>query len=388
MTETAVKPKIEVTSFTEAHCAAVAEFFRKVWDPRATEESVRSGRHATIQSNPFQPGQEVPTILFLQNGIVLGYVSSIPVSLWNGGEEQPAFWVKGLMVLPEHRSGPVGYYLLQELLKRTPLALSLTVAPATRRLFQSLGFRELGMLTNHLRLLHPAAVARRLNLEQLGAGRLPNWLLKSMAAAQQIGLASAGAVAGCVVLNGFSVVRSRSTHGLEISFPEVWPDAAELNALWAQMRGSVLCGVVRDSRYLPWRYDISPSGKYSIAAARQRGKLVGLAVVRRPGEESDPRLNGIRVAVISEVLCVHFRPELLCAVLRSADILGAQSNADAILCSTSSDALRSAMRRAGFLRVPENLYFLWRASDAARRLSPELTNWWLTRGDMNADEVF
>ena len=210
MTETAVKPKIEVSFFTDAHCASVAEFFRQVWDPAATEESVRAGRLGAMQSNPFQPGQDIPTVLFLQDGKVLGYVSSIPVSLWNGAGEQPAFWVKGLMVLPEHRNGPIGYYLVKELLKKMPCALSLTVAPASRRLFQSLGFHELGMLTNQLRILRPAAVARRLNLKELGGGRAPNWLLETIAASQRLGLASAGAVLGNAALGCLTAIRTPS----------------------------------------------------------------------------------------------------------------------------------------------------------------------------------
>jgi hypothetical protein len=388
MSETAVKSKIEVTSFTDAHCAVVADFFRQVWDPGATQENVRAGRRGAIASNPFQPGQEVPTVLFLQDGKVLGYVSSIPVSLWNGATEQATFWVKGLMVLPEHRNGPIGYYLVKELLKTTPCALSLTVASASRRLFQSLGFHELGMLTNHLRVLRPAAMASRLDLRELGAGRLPNWLLTAFTATQTIGLASAGAVLGNAVLSCFAAIRTPSMRGLELSYPAAWPDAAEIDALWSRMRTSLRCSMVRDSRYLPWRYDIHGTAKYGLAVVRQAGELAALAVLRRPSANGDPRLNGIRLAVISDIVCDLSRPELLHAVLQGCDRLGAHFEADAILCSTSSTALRTVMSRAGYLPAPGNLYFLWREAGGDGRLSNQLSDWWLARGDMNADEVF
>jgi hypothetical protein len=177
--------------------------------------------------------------------------------------------------------------------------------------------------------------------------------------------------------------------GLEISYPASWPDAAELDGLWNCMRHSLPCSMVRDSRYLPWRYDISASGKYSMAAVRRAGELAAIAVVRRPSEQSDPRLNGIRMAVASEVICDLSRPELLHAALTGCDRLAARFSADAVLCSTSSGALRSAMPRAGYLPAPGNLYFLWRdAAGKESRLSEALSDWWLMRGDMNADEVF
>jgi hypothetical protein len=147
--------------------------------------------------------------------------------------------------------------------------------------------------------------------------------------------------------------------------------------------------MVRDSRYLPWRYDISASGKYGLTAVRRAGELAAIAVVRRPSEQGDSRLNGIRMAVASEVICDLSRPELLHAVLTGCDRLAARFSADAVLCSTSSSELRSVLRRSGYLPAPGNLYFLWRdAAGKESRLSEALSDWWLARGDMNADEVF
>jgi hypothetical protein len=92
--------------------------------------------------------------------------------------------------------------------------------------------------------------------------------------------------------------------------------------------------------------------------------------------------------VISDIVCDLSRPELLHAVLQGCDRLGANFEADAILCSTSSTALRTVMSRAGYLPAPGNLYFLWREAGGDGRLSNQLSDWWLARGDMNADEVF
>src|SRR3989442_10669176 len=102
----------------EAHAGAVAEFFRAVWDSAATAESVWRGLQTAAERNPFFPGQHVQTVLFLSDERVVGYATSIPVSVWGACEERRAEWIKGLIVIPEHRNGPVGFKLVKELLRR------------------------------------------------------------------------------------------------------------------------------------------------------------------------------------------------------------------------------------------------------------------------------
>src|SRR5213593_994324 len=129
---------VDIVRADDRHAPALAEFYRAVWDPSATPEAVRRARATAAAQNPVTPGEEVPTFLFLQRGRVLGHVTTIPVRLHAAGTSRPGHWVKGLMVVPEHRNGPVGMLLLKEAVRQLDLAMAMVVQPAPRRLFQAL----------------------------------------------------------------------------------------------------------------------------------------------------------------------------------------------------------------------------------------------------------
>jgi len=52
------------------------------------------------------------------------------------------------MVLPEYRNGPIGYRVLKELVGQLRRSVVLTVAPASVRLFEALGYANLGVVPN------------------------------------------------------------------------------------------------------------------------------------------------------------------------------------------------------------------------------------------------
>jgi GNAT superfamily N-acetyltransferase len=138
------KPKIQILEAAAVPAEALAAFFREVWDQRATAELVSTARRQAAAANLAEPGAEVPTTVVLADDRVVGYRSSLPVELWDGGVSYPGYWVKGLMVLPEYRNGPIGYRVLKELVGQLRRSVVLTVAPASVRLFEALGYANFG----------------------------------------------------------------------------------------------------------------------------------------------------------------------------------------------------------------------------------------------------
>ena len=112
-------PRLEIVEATDEHAAEVAEFIRAVWNPSATaaRRCVAVGGGAL---NTAEPGVPPPTWIALQAGRVLGYVTTIPVRFWDGERSWPAYWIKGLMVLPEYRNGPIGYAVMKAAIGRLP----------------------------------------------------------------------------------------------------------------------------------------------------------------------------------------------------------------------------------------------------------------------------
>ncbi len=366
------------------HTKLLAEFIRQTWDPEATEEQVLHARQRAARENPAAAGEEAPTFLFVSGDQPLGHVTTIPIRLWLRGHTLRAHWVKGLMVAPAHRDGPVGFLLLKEAQQHLDLALAMVVERVPIRLFEALGFQDLGALPNYLRLLEPAKVLRRLDPSALDLHGIRKGLARAVRYAQRAGLATTvgwglGGLTRLWTTAG-GAVRLRSE--LRDELP---PDADEI---WAQMSKTLSASLVRDAAYLDWRYAPGDAGYYRSVLVFDASLPRALAVVRRPSEDGDPRLKGIRIAVLSELLFPMNRPEIGLAALAAAEDLARELGADALLFSGSHGCLRPLLRKRAYIPVPGNVHVLVRGLPSHLQPVPDLHDWWLTRGDSNADESF
>lgn len=380
-------PKLEVLQASEAHGAEIAAFFRAVWDPSATPDSViNAGREAAAR-NVAEPGVPPPTWIALQAGQVLGYVTTIPSRWWNGREAAPAYWIKGLMVLPEFRSGPIGYLVLKAAAAKLPLSAGLAVAPAARRLFEALGYQDLGPIPNLIQPLAPGKILQRVDLNALGlSSRFPR-------ASRPLGLLQKS---GLVGLGGWGlgqllpVMAAGARLGADRGAPLDGPPTAEMvSALWQRVRDSFPAGPVRTPEHLLHRYPVGPESPYQWLASRKGTQLTGLGVLRRPREMSDERLRGIRIATLADLVFPLDRPAAGLALIGAAAKQARRAGADALLASTSSPVLARLLRRQCYVSMGGNVHFLLRATSGDNSSLPRrLDEWWLTRGDGLADEVF
>jgi hypothetical protein len=380
---------IRATLATDEHAAAIAAFYRDSWSRDASPESVLASRRQAAADNLAEPGEPPPTALVLDGDRVIGYCGSIPLRLWDGVGERPAYWTKGLMVLPEFRKGPIGFLVCKELAALLPRALGLVVAPAARRLFTATGFTDLGALGNFVRLLRPAAVARQLDIGGLGLD-LPRWLTAAVRVAQRTGIAGlVGAGAGVAMDLAAATMRG-AARGLTASWSADAPGEAELDAVWRSARSALRASAVRDGRYLRSRFAAAADaqdGRYVFCTARRGMRLAGVAVVRRPSAGGDPRLRNVRVATLSDIVFPPDRTDVGLALLGGVARAAHAAGADAILCSTNHPALARLLARQAYVPLPGNVHVLLH-DRTGTRWPQDLGAWWLARGDGEADEVF
>src|SRR6185312_12163398 len=169
------------------------------------------------------------------------------------GRERRAEWIKGVMVHPDHRNGPIGFLLIKELMTRLTFPLSLVVGKPARRLFGALGMAEVGTILNYICPLNPGAILEKLDLEATGMP-LPRWISAGVRLAQRTGLATTiGACAGCA-LRLRTLITSKHTRALRSDSPDVFPVESDLDGLWHLMRGEIEAAPVRNARYMKWRY--------------------------------------------------------------------------------------------------------------------------------------
>jgi len=382
---------IWATLATDEHAPAIAAFYREVWSREATAQSVLAARREAARHNVAAPGEAPPTALVFEDRRIIGYCGSIPQRLWDGTAERPAYWVKGLMVLPEYRNGPIGFLAVKELAAKLPRSTILTVTLAARRLFSALGYTDLGAVANFVRPLRPGTLARRLDFAQLGLGGLPRWLTAGVRIVQRAGLATlAGAVAGVALDIGARATRLATGRFSAGSVTDA-PSLAELDDLWRRARPRLAASPVRDGIDLRGRFGQPGTGpeanRHDFVTVSDGDRLAGMAVVRWPKAEGDPRLRGIRVATLSDMVFPPERADFGLAVLGGVEHAARAAASDAILCTTSHSALAPLLRRQGYFRVPANLHFFVRDTTGAR-WPQDLASWWLTRGDGGSDEVF
>lgn len=381
--------RLEIVLAEDRHAPELAEFFRQVWSPLATKESVLAARGEAAAANVAEPGVAPPTWIALGGNRVLGYVTTIPIRIWDGRDDRPAYWIKGLMVLPEVRNGPIGYAILKAAVARLPRTGALAAAAPALRLFTALGYSDLGPIPNWILAVAPHRVLKRLNLTGLGLARVPRWAPSALRFGQTTGLATAMGWTGGVVMGAARAALRAPGRGLRAGPFDAAAAGAELDALWRLVRDGTPTAVVRDARYLLQRYEPGAASPYEWVAVHRNGDLAGVAVLRRPRVDSDARLSGIRVAVLADLLYDPRRPGTGLALLGAIERAARRLDADAILASCSTPALARLLRSQLYWALPGNVHFLFRdVSGEPAPVGRSLEDWWLTRGDGHSDESF
>lgn len=381
------RPRLEVLSVSQVDAGALADFYRAVWNPEATAEWVLASREAARLGNEAAPGVVPPAFAAVQGDRVLGYVGSIPIRLSDGRQEWPGYWIKGLMVRPEVRNGPIGFLVLKEAVRHIPRSVVLTVAPASRRLFGALGYTDFGALPNWIRPLAGARIAVRADPSRLGLDGLPAWTGSVHRLAGRTGLLGLGGAVAGALLDG---IAKASRLGGRYQTGRLDPElvAGHLDRLWPAIRSRLGSAVVRDARYLLKRYVEGRGHRYLWTGAWEGDTLAGVAIATRARDETDPRLQGLRVAALADLWFDPARPGLGRALLGGVEDAARRDGADAVLATTAAPAAVAALRWQGYLPLPGNVHFFLRDTAGGTGLAGGLDRWWLQRGDGESDAVF
>ena len=369
----------------EEHTELLAQFFRAVWDPSAQANEVRVARERDARENPGALGRPAPTFLVLTNGRAVGFVTTIPGRIWSGGREVQAYWLKGLMVLPEFQNGPVGFLLLKEAVRTLDGYLfGMAVAPAARKLFTALRFTDLGPVPNRLAPLASATIAQRVDLEGMNLSGLPRWMLPLHRLGQRVGLARLGGAGLGLVRWAYTSLATWGVRDLTLTVGGVSWEPAELDRTWERMRERVIAGAVRDGAYVRWRYAGQDASEYGFAAVRRGSQLVAVAAIKRPRQTPDPRLKGIAVATLSDLIYDPRDAAAGQAAVAGAERAARAMGAHALLAGATCEPFLRLLRRRAYLPIPGNVHFLMRAP--ANQVAPgALDQWWVTRGDGESD---
>jgi hypothetical protein len=373
---------------SETDADAIAEFMRTAgWDANATPERVREWLRTAAAQNPFEPGAGPPLVGVFVGPLLVACLTSIPTRFWNGRDFAPAHWLKGFWVLEQYRDGLIGYLLLKEMLKHVGLAASMPAAFAPIRLSVALGMLDLGAVRNYIQPLRIARILRRLDPELLKLNGISKSASNALKFAKIPPAAFAAEALIGLCLQALRLPSALTARGLTTQLGDQLPSEADLDSLWARARGVVSSCATRSGAYLRWRYERDANARYWFASCWRQAELVGLAVVQRPERLDDPRLAGLVIGSVVDLVLDPSCSGALASVLGATRRWARSQNYDALLLTMSHLKLRARAMRAGYIPMAGNIHLMLRDPGGKHGLSPNLDTWMVTRGDAWSDHL-
>lgn len=351
---------------------ACDRFARRVWPEHGGRDGAGGNGHATAPP---------PRVLFLKGGEVIGHVATVPVRLAVAGRLLNAAWAVGLMVVPEHRSGPIAPLMVKKLNQTLEIGLTLHVEEAALRVFKGVGWRHLGVIPQYVRVLNARRFVRTFvpRVEQFCSGRW-SWLRKGptristpVAAFVSVGFAGL-AILGTVRrwrVPGAAVVEER---GFDPSYTQ----------LAERVKGKFGVWVFRDQSYLAERYG-RRLGAYRLFACRADDGLRGYCILKLRQFERDPRMGDLRMGTIVDCVFDPDEPEVLDSLLQSAVTKCRRENIDVVFCSASLGKIGQRLRRHAFIPMPGTLNVAFHDRTDTIGANVPLGSWHVMRGDSDAD---
>jgi GNAT superfamily N-acetyltransferase len=372
----------------EPDADAIAEFMREAgWDGNATSDSVRGWLRNSAAQNPFEPGESPPTVGVFIGSQLVACLTSIPTRLWNGRELSAAHWIKGFWVLEQYRGGLIGYLLLKEMLKHVGLAASMPAALVPRGLSVALGMLDLGAVRNYIEPLRIARILRRLDSQLLRLNGVPKPASIALKFAKIRPVAYAAEALIRICLGALRLPSALTARALIAQIAERLPSETELDSLWARARLVASSCATRSGAYLKWRYELGANGRYWFASCWRGPELVGLAALQHPQRLDDPRLAGLVIGSVVDLVLDPSCPGALPRLLEAARRWATSRSYDALLLTASHLSLRAPLLRAGYIPMRGNIHLMLRDPGGKHRLSPNLDAWMVTRGDAWSDHL-
>jgi len=351
---------------------ACERFTRRVW-PK-TNDDASAGETGNAEAL-------APRVLFLKGDEVIGHIATVPVRLAVAGRVVNASWAVGLMVLPEHRNGPVAPLMVKKLNQTVEIGLTLHVEEAALRIFKGVGWRHLGVIPQYVRVLNARAFVRTFarRSEQFLSGRSARlWRALTRVSGPVAALVSA-AFAGRALLGA---VRHRLVPGATVVEERAF--GPSYTWLAERVKGKLAAWVVRDAPYLMARYG-PRMGAYRLLACRRQSRLLGYCIVKLRQFQNDPRMGDIRMGTIVDCVFDPEAPEVLDSLLQSAVALCRREGVDVVFCTASLRELGRGLRRHAFISTPGTLNAAFYDRTGTIREDLPLESWHLMRGDSDAD---
>lgn len=197
--------------------------------------------------SPFDP------VVVVEDGRVVGFNGLMPIRVVYKGQEIEALWSCDFYVDKACRGQGLGKHIKEELVKKSPLIMSLGISNAAAPVLLKMGWRSSLDVFNYRRIRYPSSFR--------------NALLMFLQLYFR-------------VRGGFN--HKSTSYDLVVS--DSLPEPELVDALWVKNAHTYQKTVVRNWRYLDWKYQHHPLVKYKFLLVSLAGELKGIAVLREHNE--------------------------------------------------------------------------------------------------------
>jgi GNAT superfamily N-acetyltransferase len=310
---------------------------------------------------------------------VVGTIGVQDAAAWIGGSRIDAGWIVDVMIHPDWRGMGLGHQIHAAIMQERKTLVTLTMAPATRRIAERAGAVTLGPTGQFIcpKKLSATTVARFLQAKAEGRGRLTP-VIKAFA---QSGIGpSTVAFAGRLMSHILARAKPDAVQrNLEIEEIERFPD--EMEPFWVDMREQLPAVFDRSTAALNWRFVDCPGLAYRRFLLRRDGRICGYLVTRLGSTEELP------VGIVADMLAAPADTEAVDLLLGLAKtVLFPQC--EYLEAAASAPFLSVALRRAGFLRT-RTMRPTVVCTDCRLReqIAAHGDDWYFTKGDHDWDQI-
>lgn len=211
-----------------------------------------------FESNPFFLPFD-PVVLVDADDQVVGFNGVMPVLATDGGEDIPVMWSCDFFLAEQWRGQGLGSQIKHKLHEQCPIIMAFGISDRASEVLQHLGWVSDASVRSY-RMIR----------------RLSGWRSCVFFCIQLINL---------IYKKLFgSKEREFPSDNLALSVHSSLPARHRVDDLWRRCASSYDRIVQRSYRYLDWRYQKHPLGRYAFVHAEMKGELKGMLVVRIHGE--------------------------------------------------------------------------------------------------------
>lgn len=326
---------------------------------------------------PFRPSGDVgPTVWIATEGDrIAGQIAVQDGRLWLEGAHIAAGWIVDVMIRPEWRGYGLGHRIHAAVMKERPVLVTLTMAPATRRIAERAGGLTLGKVRQFIRPHSLRAETVRRFLAAKAVGRPVR--------VRGIRLFNASGLGPVAVAFGARLaarpIRRMAMRDGRIEEVARFPES--IDALWQESRMARGALFERSASFLNWRFAEAPGLVYRRFLLWEDNGVAGYVITRLPAPSE------LSSGVVADLYARPGDTTTLDALLaHTTEVLAPHT--EYLEAGASSPDLVAALHRAGFIATRTHRPTVVVTDPELRaRLSRYAGPWHFTKADHDWDQV-